>query len=236
MEKSRILVWDLPLRVFHWLLVVTFAGAFLTAESERVRDLHAALGYTFAGLLAFRLVWGLIGSRYARFSSFAFGPKAVLAYLRSLLTRHPAHHVGHNPAGSWVIYAILALGLVIGASGYAVYAEVGGKWIESLHEGAADAMLALVVFHVAGVAVSSLAHRENLAAAMVTGYKTGRPSEAIAGTRWVTAAALAAVVVALWSGLLEVPGVLPLPSKATASREAGRPHHSHHDARGHDDG
>ena len=234
MEKSRILVWDLPLRVFHWLLVVTFAGAFLTAESERVRDLHVALGYTFAGLLAFRLVWGLIGSRYARFSSFAFGPKAVVAYLRSLLTRHPVHHVGHNPAGSWVIYAIVALGLVIAASGYAVYDDLGGKWIESLHEGAANAMLALVVFHVAGVVVSSLAHRENLAAAMVTGYKTGRPSEAIARTRWVTAAALAAVIAVLWSGAVEVPGVFPLPASATASKEAGRPHHPHDEARRHD--
>ena len=234
MGKSRILVWDLPLRVFHWLLVVTFAGAFLTAESERVRDLHVALGYTFAGLLAFRLVWGLVGSRYARFSSFAYGPKAVLAYLGSLLTRRPARRVGHNPAGSWVIYAIVALGLVIAASGHAVYEDLGGEWIESLHEGAANALLALVVFHVAGVVVSSLAHRENLAAAMVTGYKTGRPSEAIARTRWVTAVALAAVIAAPWSGLVEITGVFPLPAKATASKDAGRPHHSHHEARGRD--
>lgn len=234
MERTRILVWDLPLRLFHWLLVVTFAGAFLTAESERVRDLHVALGYTFAGLLAFRLMWGLVGSRYARFSSFAFGPKAVLAYLGSLLTRHPVHHVGHNPAGSWVIYAIVALGIVIGASGYAVYEDLGGNWIESLHEGAANAMLALVLFHVAGVVVSSLVHRENLAAAMVTGYKSGRPSEAIAGTRWVTAVALAAVVAVLWSGLVAVPGVFPVAADATASKHDGRPHGSHHRASGHD--
>lgn len=234
MEKTKILVWDLPLRVFHWLLVVSFAGAFLTAESERVRDLHVALGYTFAGLLAFRLAWGLFGSRYARFRSFAFGPKAVLTYLRSLLTRNPVHYVGHNPAGSWVIYAIVALGLVISASGYAVYGDLGGRWIESLHEGAANALLALVVFHVAGVAVSSLAHRENLAAAMVTGYKTGRPAEAIAATRWVTAVAVAAVVAVLWSGFLEAPGVAPLPANAVAGKESGGPHRSHHEARGHD--
>ena len=115
MEKTRILVWDLPLRMFHWLLVVSFAGAFLTAESERVRDMHVALGYTFVGLLAFRLVWGVVGSRYARFASFAFGPEAVLAYLGSLLTRRPDHYVGHNPAGSWVIFAIVVLGVVTGS-------------------------------------------------------------------------------------------------------------------------
>lgn len=174
MEKTRILVWDLPLRMFHWLLAVSFAGAFLTAESERVRDLHVLLGYTFAGLLAFRLVWGLVGSRYARFRSFAFGPRAVLAYLRSLLTRQPIHYLGHNPAGSWVIFAIIVMGAVTGASGYAVYNDAGGEWIESLHEAVANAMLALAIVHVAGVAVSSYIHRENLAVAMVTGHKTVR--------------------------------------------------------------
>jgi cytochrome b len=234
MDRTRILVWDLPVRVFHWLLVVSFAGAFLTAESERVRDLHVALGYTFAGLLAFRLVWGVIGSRYARFRSFAFGPRDVLTYLRSLLARHPVHHVGHNPAGSWVIYAIIALGIVIGASGYAVYNDAGGNWSEALHEAAADATLALVVFHIAGVVVSSLMHRENLVGAMLTGYKTGRPSEAIGRTRWVTAVALAAVVAVLWSGFLDVPGARSGPASAAVTKDNGRSHQSHHEAAWHD--
>jgi cytochrome b len=173
-ERTRILVWDLPVRVFHWLLALSFTGAFLTAESERVRDIHVLLGYAFLGLLAFRLVWGVAGSRYARFGSFAFGPRAVLAYLRSLLTPRPLHYVGHNPAGSWTIYAMIGLGLVAGASGWAVYDGAGGRWLEDLHEGAANAMLALVLVHLAGVAVSSVLHRENLAAAMLTGYKSGR--------------------------------------------------------------
>ena len=115
MEKTRILVWDLPVRVFHWLLRRLFAGAFLTAESERVRDLHVALGYTFAGLLAFRMAGGVVGSRYARFRSFAFGPQggdrlppvavdATIPFTTSATIR----------PGSWAIYAILILGLVIG--------------------------------------------------------------------------------------------------------------------------
>ena len=234
MQTTRILVWDLPVRVFHWLLAASFAGAFLTAESERVRDIHVALGYTFVGLLAFRVVWGVVGSRYARFSSFAFGPRAVLAYLRSLLTRHPEHHVGHNPAGSWVIYAIIVLGIVTGASGYAVYDDAGGRWIESLHEGAANAMLALVIFHIAGVMVSSSMHRENLVVAMVTGYKSGRPSEAIGRTRWVTAVALASAVVLLWTGTIEVPGMFPGTANATTSKVDSRHHHSRHHAGRHD--
>ena len=177
MERTRILVWDLPLRTFNWLLALSFTGAFLTAESERVRDVHVALGYTFLGLLAFRLVWGVAGSRYARFSSFAFGPRAVLAYVKSLLTPRPVHYVGHNPAGSWTIYVMIGLGLIAGASGWAVYDAAGGRWLEGLHEGAANAMLALVFVHLAGVAVSSILHRENLVAAMLTGYKPGRPSD-----------------------------------------------------------
>src|SRR5690606_37588088 len=90
------LVWDVPVRVFHWLLVLCFAGAWLTAESEHWRLVHVTLGYTMAGLLAFRVLWGLVGTRYARFASFVRGPRAVIGYLKSLVGRHPEHHTGHN--------------------------------------------------------------------------------------------------------------------------------------------
>ncbi|HEX8013223.1 MAG TPA: cytochrome b/b6 domain-containing protein [Casimicrobiaceae bacterium] len=205
MEKTRILVWDLPLRVFHWLLAASFAGAFLTAESERFRDLHAALGYTVGGLLVFRLAWAFAGTRYARLSSFAFGPAAVWGYLKSLLQGKPLHYVGHNPAGSWVIYALLLLGVAVGISGHAVYAEAGGHWLKELHEGLANAMLGLVIVHVVGVVVSSFLHRENLALAMVTGYKRGQPDAAIRRTHWATAVALVLAVGMLWSAVPNVP-------------------------------
>ena len=168
---SSILVWDLPLRIFHWLLAASFAGAFLTAESERWRNVHVMLGYTTLALVAFRVGWGFIGTRHARFSSFSYGPSAVLKYLRSLATRAPGHYVGHNPAGSWAIYALLACTLAAGATGLAVYNDVGGKWLEHLHEFVANAMLAIVVVHIVGVIGGSLLHRENLVKAMVTGHK-----------------------------------------------------------------
>jgi len=171
MKQDRILVWDLPVRLFHWLFALSFVGAFVTAESERLRDVHVVLGYTVLGLIAFRLVWAFAGSRYARLSSFAYGPRDVLRYLRSLLTARPLHYVGHNPAGSWVIYLLIVLGIAAGASGYATYNDNGGEWLEELHEGAANVMLPLVFVHLAGVAVASLLHRENLVRAMVTGYK-----------------------------------------------------------------
>jgi cytochrome b len=235
-EKTRILVWDLPTRVFHWLLAASFAGAFLTAESERYREVHVALGYTLLGLLAFRLVWAFVGTRYARLSSFAFSPKAVVAYLKSLATKRPMHYVGHNPAGSWSIYLIVALGLVTGLTGYAVQQELAGHWLEELHEGAANAMLGLVAVHVAGVILSSVLHRENLARAMVTGYKQGKPGQDIGGTRWLVALVLAGSVAVLWSGALETPGWLAAPvAKPFLTPHAGHPHPRSHDRAEDDD-
>jgi len=209
MINSRILVWDLPTRLFHWLLAASFAGAWLTAESERLRDLHVLLGYTFAGLIAFRLIWGLAGSRYARFSSFVAGPRSVFAYLRSLFSRAPQHHIGHNPAGGWAILAMLGLGIVTAVTGYLTFNDLGGHALEEAHELAASAMLALVVVHILGVLVSSLIHRENLVRAMVTGYKRGTAGEGIRRTGWIAGTALGAAVLALWSAALN--GSLPEP-------------------------
>ena len=101
--------WDLPTRVFHWLLAGSFAGAFLTAGSARLLDVHLTLGYTILGLIAFRLLWGLIGTRYARFSSYEVGARSVIGYLKSLFTRSPRHYLGHNPAASWAIYGLRGL-------------------------------------------------------------------------------------------------------------------------------
>src|SRR6476619_3658006 len=86
-DQRGILVWDAPVRVFHWLMVLAFAGAYLSAESERWRLLHVTLGYTMAGLVAFRIVWGLVGTRHARFSRFVRGPAAVAGYVRGLIQR-----------------------------------------------------------------------------------------------------------------------------------------------------
>lgn len=187
---KRILVWDLPTRVFHWLLAASFLGAFLSAESERYRDIHVLLGYTVLGLVVFRLVWGVIGTRYARFSSFPVAPRRTVAYLKSLFTGSPQHHVGHNPAGSLAIYALLALAALVGVTGYAAYNEIGGERLAELHEGASNAMLGLVAIHIGAVLVSSLVHRENLIRAMLSGYKVGRPGDGIRSKHRFVAAAL----------------------------------------------
>lgn len=196
--KQRILVWDVPTRLFHWLLVLSFTGAFLTAESERYRDVHVLLGYTFAGLIAFRLLWGFIGTHYARFHSFRFSLAEIGRYLGSLFTRAPRHYLGHNPAGSIAIFLMLGLGVVTVLAGLATYNDYGGEWLEELHEGAANAMLAVVFVHIAGVVVSSLLHRENLVRSMINGRKLGEPGEGIRFTHAWLGAILLAAVVGLW--------------------------------------
>ena len=229
-EKTSTLVWDLPTRVFHWLLAASFAGAYITSEGERLRDVHMLLGYSAAGLVAFRVLWGIVGTRYARFTSFPLSPRAVLDYLKSLRSFSPRHYFGHNPAGSWAILGMLVLVAATGATGWAQAVKVGPEWIEDIHEGLANAMLALVIVHIAAVLVSSLLHRENLPRAMLTGYKPGS-GPAAAGTRWLVAAALVAVIGAFWAGAIPAPGLVPgksllqaatQPSPAAAQRDRRR--------------
>lgn len=196
--KTRILVWDLPTRWFHWLLVLSFAGAWLTAESERTRDLHVVLGYSLMGLIAFRLVWGVVGSRYARFGEFVRSPAVAMRYLKSLASGKAEHYVGHNPAGAIAILLLLSLGIASGISGVMVYNEWGGDWLEEAHELFSELMLVVVGIHVVGVIVASLAHRENLLRAMITGYKQGEPVQGIQRKRLIVALVLLAAMAGFW--------------------------------------
>jgi len=201
MEK-RILVWDLPTRLFHWLLAGSFIGAYFTAESERLRGVHETLGYTLLGLIAFRVLWGLVGTRYARFRSFLFGPSVTLAYVRGLLSGKPQHYLGHNPAGSWAVYGLLLLGVLSSLSGIATENDLGGEWFEEIHEFFSNGMLMLVLLHIGGVFFSSWMHHENLARAMLDGHKRGDETDGVRQRHWFIAVALLATVVAYWSGLI----------------------------------
>lgn len=176
---KRILVWDWPVRLGHWLMVGGFALAWITAESERWRLVHVIAGSAVIGVALFRLIWGVIGTRHARFSAFVRAPAEGWRYLRGLLHASPPHYTGHNPLAGWAIVGLLTLALASGASGWLAYQEIGGEWAEELHEGITHFMLALVVVHVIGVAAGSFAHHENLVTAMFTGRKLGEPTQAI---------------------------------------------------------
>lgn len=184
MTTQRILVWDIPTRLFHWLFAASFAAAWLTSESDEWLSVHVFFGYLMLGLIGFRLIWGMAGGHYARFASFPYGLRAGLAYLHQTLTGDGARHVGHNPAGSLAVYLLLALGLALCvtglfvqgveerhglAAGWLGYAL--GNMLKESHEAVATLMLLGVFGHLMGVALESWLHRENLVGAMVTGVK-----------------------------------------------------------------
>jgi cytochrome b len=195
---TQIRVWDAPTRVFHWLLVLSFAGAYLTSESERWSLVHITLGYTLGGLLAFRFFWGFVGTRYARFTSFVKGPSEVLQYAKSMATLKPKHFVGHNPLGAVAIVLLIVSGIAIVVTGYAAFNEIGGEWVAELHEIASHIMLILVGIHIVGVIAASWLHKENLARAMVNGFKQGKAADGISRV-WVSVAVvLVAAVLGFW--------------------------------------
>lgn len=191
-SRGKILVWDLPVRVGHWLMAGCFALAWLTGDSEEWRLVHVFAGGALVGIALFRVIWGLVGSRYALFADFLRRPQAALSYLKSLLGPDPEHYVGHNPAGGYAIVLLLGLGLLSGASGWLAYQEMGGEWLAELHELAVHAMLVVVLVHLGGVFIGSIAHHENLVRPMVTGFKSGDATDRIASTRPVAALTLLA--------------------------------------------
>ena len=209
-EQMRILVWDIPTRIFHWILVLCFVVAYLTSESERWQLWHVTAGYIFGVLLLFRMFWGVVGSRYARFSQFVRGPRQVLAYLRSLLSRSPEHFTGHNPAGALAIVGILGLGLLTVLTGWASFNDYG-DWIGELHEGIVNVLLLIIGIHIGGVLISSVLHRENLVRAMINGHKRGAAVEAIRYPQWVVGVLLlAGLITFLWALLSgQLPWLMP---------------------------
>jgi cytochrome b len=196
--EQKIRIWDAPVRMFHWLLVICFAGAYITSESEVWRLVHVTLGYTLGGLLAFRLVWGLVGTRYARFNSFVRGPAAVLRYLQSVKSGRPEHHVGHNPAGAVAIILLMTMGLGLAATGYANYNDIGPEWISEVHDLLGNGMLVVVIGHLVGVVLASFQHRENLVRSMVTGFKSGLPEQGIRRSWTALAVAILVAVLTFW--------------------------------------
>lgn len=168
-------VWDPLVRIFHWALVAAFFTAFLSAEDAAT--LHEWAGWVALGLIGFRLFWGLVGTRHARFADFVPSPGGLLAYLRDFLRGTARRYIGHTPAGGAMIVALL---LAVGATALTGAAMTtgwgwGNRAIQEAHEAMANLTLVLIAGHVAGVLAMSLLHRENLVRAMLTGRKRAGP-------------------------------------------------------------
>ncbi len=181
-SQELIKVWDLPLRLFHWLLVAGFFVAYLT--EDELLTIHVWSGYLVSALLLFRLAWGFIGNEYARFSNFLCSPVKSVVYVKDVLALKAKRYLGHNPAGAAMIMLLLFSLLMTSITGFAVYGADQGagplahmvgssneKLWEEVHEFFANFTLVLVFVHIAGVIVESFIHRENLAKAMWHGYK-----------------------------------------------------------------
>jgi cytochrome b len=119
MMNNEIRVWDPLVRIFHWSLVLAFSIAYLSGEEES--NLHIYAGYAVLGLITFRVLWGFIGTQYARFSNFVYSPGTVIQYLKGLVTKSPKHYIGHNPAGGWMVIILLSCLFVVTVSGLKVY-------------------------------------------------------------------------------------------------------------------
>lgn len=179
--KQGALVWDLPTRLFHWTLALLILGAFLSDDD---RDLHERIGIALLALVVFRLIWGVVGGRYARFATFIRGPKAVLEHLGELRQPNPPPHVGHNAPGGWMVVVLLLLVLAQAVTGLftndlityvgplgELVPESLSERLTSLHKIMSNVILAAVGLHIVAVAVYFLWKKQNLVRPMLTGRR-----------------------------------------------------------------
>jgi cytochrome b len=196
---SSILVWDLPTRLFHWLLAAGFLTAFgiavFAGDDHPLFPYHALLGLTLALMVMLRIVWGFVGTRYARFASFPMAPPHLIEYAKGLLKRGGPRYIGHNPGSSYAIVALLALILCLAVTG--VLLGKGWKAAKEVHEICAYATIAVVGVHVLGVIVHTLRHKENVTLAMIRGRRGGDSGSAIASAHPLTAIAFL-VLLCVW--------------------------------------
>jgi len=183
--RQKIRVWDPLVRIFHWSLAGSFLIAYLTEDD--FLGAHVWAGYTIMALVMIRLIWGFIGTPYARWSDFIKPPAQVKAYLKKAIQFKADRYIGHNPAGGAMVFALILSLIATTVTGLAVYGaqelsgplaamlsslpEGAGHLLEETHETFANLSLLLVILHLVGVAFASLQHRENLVRAMITGYK-----------------------------------------------------------------
>lgn len=185
MNLTQIKVWDPLVRFFHWSLVSAFIIAFLSEDD--FLTIHSWAGYLILGLLIIRIIWGFIGSRYARFSNFVYSTENIKQFLKDTLALKAKRYIGHNPAGGAMVILLMLSLLMTTTSGILVlgaeenagpvahwFSATSGFWssaLEKLHEFFANFTLLLVFIHVVGVFVESVIHKENLLSAMLTGFK-----------------------------------------------------------------
>ncbi|QDT73157.1 cytochrome b/b6 domain-containing protein [Lacipirellula limnantheis] len=200
---AKVLIWDWPTRIIHWLLTLGFLACFgiaqLAGEHSAWFPIHMILGVSLGFVVLLRVMWGFMGTRYARFSSFLYSPSALFAYLKGTLSGKAPRFAGHNPGSAYATFAMLLLIGVVVVTGLLM--SSGSEAAEEMHVPAAYALAAAVATHIVGVFWHTWRHRENLTLTMVTGWKEAPPAARIASTRPVVAALFAVVIAAVTLGL-----------------------------------
>lgn len=164
-------VWDVPVRVLHWTLVLTVAAAWLTRHSPG--RWHEWLGYATLAIVALRTLWGFIGADHSRFASFVRPASATIAYALAVFSGREARFIGHNPLGGWMVFILLSMVTLVGFTGWLYTTDRfwGIAWVEELHSTLSDLLFLFVALHILGVVFTSVRHRENLPASMLHGRK-----------------------------------------------------------------
>lgn len=226
MKAERIKLWDLPTRIFHWLLVVLIAAAVISGKvGGNAIDWHGRIGLAIFGLIVFRLVWGIIGSSHARFASFIPTPASLRAHLNGEWTG-----VGHNPLGAFSVIGLLALAGVQVVSGlfsnddiafrgplFDLIEKTLSDTLTSIHEVSINALIALIALHLAAIVFYVRVKKQNLVKPMITGWKDIQPGQG----KSATGGGMVAFVIALAISLGAVYGAsgawLPQPVPAAAA-------------------
>jgi len=210
-------VWDVPVRIFHWLLVALIMTSWVTSEiGDDAMTYHRWSGYSILTLVLFRLVWGFVGSRHARFAAFAYGPRSVLGYARELLQLSPPYYAGHNPLGGWSVILMLISVVLQATTGLFANDDAAAEGplsrlvsasaaslLTTIHRYNFNVLLALIAVHVAAVLFYLIVKRENLIVAMITGRKQV-PAQFAATNESMTSPWLAAVVAFVIAGAVAV--------------------------------
>ena len=157
--SKRMMVWDSPIFITHWLLAFCFVGATLTQESEKFRLVHVTLGYTMLGIVGFRLIWGFIGSKYARFTTIKPRFLRVRENIQAILSGNKEFSIGLNAIGFVAAYLLMGLVLLVSASGYLVFNEIGPELISEIHELVGNLLITVVVVHVVSIVLNAIYQR-----------------------------------------------------------------------------
>jgi cytochrome b len=170
-SKQTLRVWDLIVRIFHWSLVLSFGTAWFSSDSRG--EFHQWIGLGAAALILVRLVWGFIGTPYAKFTQFVRTPMNVARYVSDIIKGKEARYIGHNPAGGFMVLALLLGVAATALTGWLMTTDAyyGDDAMQTLHSLSANAMVLLIVVHVSGVIHASYRHKENLVASMINGNK-----------------------------------------------------------------